>query len=298
MTEKREKPNPEREKVLQGLRDELARAQKLLAELEDTSYAKLRRVKKLVASVPEGAFLLKLAQKTGTRIYFSTQMKPGLAGVTKTTKMDVDIANDNHLHIIGKPHYKIVLDPLATVEEAAATLAHELRHLWQNTKLDKNRLVGNTPGLSLAHMRVAEGDARAFEAYFRMRLQEKKEGKAPKEVSPAKWKRAFIKYQKSPVSGIYDRDVLASAKDSLKTTAAIGDPKSRKKFLSTIFNANARKGLENAEKVLVAGFNKNARPYFPARDKEKLAKKLVGYAKPKTRARLRKMEKAIKGGLS
>jgi len=298
MKKKPQEPNPAREEALQGLRDELKAAQALLAELEDASYAKLRRVKRLVASVPEGAFLLKLAQKTKTRIYFNTHMQPGLAGVTKPTKMDLVYANDNHLHITGTPHYKIMLDPLATVEDAAAILAHELRHLWQNTKLDKNRLVSNSPELSLAQMRVAEGDARAFEAYFRQRLREKRDGREPEEFSPARWKQAFIKYQKSSISGEYDHNVLSSAKGSLKTAAQIGDPKSRKKFLSTIFNQKAEKALDKSEKVLVAGFNKNAKPYFPARDKQKLAKKLAGYAKPKTKERLRKMEKAIKNGLS
>lgn len=297
MAKKPHKPNPEREKALQPLRDELARATALLAELEDTSYAKLRRVKRLVASVPEGAFLLKLASKTKTRISFNTAMKLGLAGVTKTIKFNLDFANDNHLHITGKPRYRIMLDPLATVEEAAATLAHELRHLWQNTKLDHNRLVGTTPSLSVAHSRVTEGDARAFEAYFKARLKEQKEGKEPKEFSAAKWKRAFIKYQKSAISGSYDHDVVSSVSDSLKTAAKIENPKPRKKFLTAIFNDSAKKALQNAEKVLVAGFNKNAKPYFEAGNKPKLAKKLVSYARPKTRQKLRKMEKAIRSGM-
>lgn len=288
--------NNAREMALQPLRDKIASLQAALADVEDSSPAKMRRIRKLVASVPEGAALLKLAAETKTRITFSATMTPGLAGVTQPTGGELQFSPEGGIRLPEKSRYKIHIDPLSTTFEAAVTLAHELRHLWQNGKLESNRLVTTAPSLTLAYSRIVEGDARAFAAYFRARLEEKEAGLEPKPWTAAQWKRDFIAYQKDSISAHYDRTVLSATGKTLGVAIKIPAPDKRQKFLTAIFNKSAAEALKNVDKILVAGFEEGAKPYLPFNSEAALAAKMVGYAKPATREKLRKMEKTIRTG--
>lgn len=296
--QKKPREKDPRKEELDELRAHIRAMKGLLKELSDHTPGKLARVKKMVASVPEGAELLKLASKTKTRIGFGKDMKVRLAGLTETLSGRFNYSVKKGLRISGKPRYRVTLDAQMTEHELAVTLAHELRHVWQNVQLDKHRAVAGSPTHMVTVSRLAEGDARAFEAYFEQRLDEKLQEKPEKEFSVAKWKRAFLAFQKNKaLSGSYDSGVVDSMGPAIrKLTKIEPDAKKLKKMLSGIFNPAAERDLKDATKILRAGLSKTAKPYMTFKNTKQVTRKITGYAKPTTRKKLRQMEKIIKTG--
>lgn len=286
-----------RKQELEDLRDDIRYLQVLYRDLKDKSPTKLLKVKALVASVPEGAQLLRLARRTGTKIAWGKNMADGLRGVTSPVNPKTKDDKHGWTRVDGLPKYKILLDPQAPVAEIAVTLAHELRHVWQNQRVEKNRILSMSPRVAVAYSRVLEGDARAFDAWFKARLEEKMQGRPRGEATPEDWKRAFDAFQKSADSGAYDGPQVGHIADIVgQVKKQVPEAPIAQKILSRLFNASARDGLKGLDKILVTGLSKKAAPYFKYKSEEALANEMVAHTRKRTRDRITRLESSIRHG--
>jgi hypothetical protein len=148
----------------------------------------LERLSKIIFSVEkvtEGKDLLALADHTRFDICFDNNLPDITQGIFDYPRQ-------------GK-HAKIRLNPRFDDLTLICCLAHELRHMWQNTVVEystKNQLC---PTLRLVFNRLIEGDAHAFERYFY--LKHKKSNHA----QSFSWHAAFMEFQTSDEADSYDR---------------------------------------------------------------------------------------------
>lgn len=255
----------------------------------------LKDVFNLVASIPEGKKLLKLAKDTGTNIRYSDALTGTHYGSTNPLGVKVTIKGGK-LMIEETPQYEVLLQGGLGTEKTALTLAHELRHVWQNVQLAGMRPMHMTPALSIAYTRMLEGDARVFEEYFRARLEEKKAGYGRADYTPDEWKSIFISYQKAPVATDYDETMLQGTAKLVASTSVAPKPELRVKLNKQVFGDKARQALKGASTILRTGLSRHAKPYFDASDPEKLAAELLSYATTKTKKEVERLDRMIRTG--
>lgn len=151
---------------------------------------RLEAVKKEVARLPEGAWLLRRAQKLGVDI----RMEP--------------VLRDRGAYAVYLPTGKnILLDHRTGTKKLTKALFHELRHMWQFSRVkDLHARQGLPISSRMVLLRLLEGDAHVFEKTAMLRLA----GKNPR---PSEKEGMFWKFQKSLKGGTYGMGVLEDALD-------------------------------------------------------------------------------------
>lgn len=156
---------------------------------------RLEAVKKEVSRLPEGAWLLKRAQKLGVDI----RMEP--------------VLRDRGAYAVFLPTgKKILLDHRTSTKKLTKALFHELRHMWQFSRVKDLHARQSLPIASrVALLRLLEGDAHVFEKTAMLRL-------AGKNPTPSEKETMFWKFQKSLKGGTYGMGILEDALDQKTDT--------------------------------------------------------------------------------
>jgi hypothetical protein len=250
---------------------------------------KLEKILAVVRSVPEGAELLAHARQQKTRIALTDKKSIGGAkGMTteksprRSSSLAASLADD------APKNYVVFLDEKLPLRTAVLVLVHELRHVWQAGRASFSPGVGASPRVAVAHERLLEGDAEAFAAMFKARLDKKPFAKAD-------WKKAFIAFQKSAGSRKYDALKLAGQAEIITRPKYLA-PAMRRSSLSMVFDTSAARGLRGVDQILVSGLSSQAAPYLQARDAEALADSVLRHAPAATRKKVARLEKTIRTG--
>lgn len=243
----------------------------------DAEKRRLTALKQAVAAVPEGRALLQLARAARCGIRFG-----GLPDDDMVAALRCRVEDD-------AVRYSIHLSPAATQAELAAKLAHELRHLWQMTVFPVEKTLRLSVPMRLQLTRVLEGDAHAFEDYFRAASRK------PVDIAAFDWKGAFDRFQQTrhaagyDIACVFQSAITADAiRDELKKSGAGG-----KAPLAPFFNRAAQSALAGVEKVLLAGIDAGAKPYIDA-PLAALLRDIRGEIAPEDMARARQLDRAIR----
>lgn len=248
---------------------------------------KLEAIFAVVRSVPEAAEMLELADRLQTSIRLGNEKEmKGAYGVTRALNRDANSASEGHQE---EPlRFLILLDETLPPKEAAITLAHELRHLWQGQFIP---FIGNPrfpPRVAVVRERIVEGDARAFEAMFRARLHGRSFGTQD-------WTKAFNDFQDSSEAAGYDAITLKPSGKYMRKLKGL-TAENRRDVLMEVFNISAAKGLEGTNKILVAGVSPSSPAYLRVKDADLFADSLLSRAPEKIRHKLAKLERTIRTG--
>jgi len=210
----------------------------------------LEEVKNILRQWPETMALLQLAEDRGIPVVFDKALigKQAKGGFIRSTKP-------------GRS--RIRLQPLRPPEQLAATLVHELRHLWQADimGIDQNdfRREYQTPEMKLLTTRLKEADAYAFTYMIAKRIERQEATAQGKKIvvdNPAadarNMRQRFLKELRDMDS--YDRNGVRKY-HALFTTVA-GKPKQKKPDKKGTFS------FQNLRKILRAGITTEAPDYL------------------------------------
>lgn len=221
---------------------------------EDYTRRRLEKIKATVASIPEGAHLLKLAKAIGVEIkMYPLGKKFRALGMYDHNNLDV------------------WLDQNTSTKRLVKVLFHELRHMWQDTGMEhweKVKRLG--PGAAVGYVRLMEGDAFAFEQAMGLRLK-------GKEVTPETYSEFFWKFQRSMRAIAYGGEAArrfnAAAKKRLKGTSEERELAARR--LKEEFNVMSIGELGGAEGAPSAGLDAKAPPYIAFASAQELQDKIL-----------------------
>jgi hypothetical protein len=174
---------------------------------------RLKKVMAAVSSVPEGRYLLKIAEKGNVPILFEYRYADTAAMLVHGSQ----VRKRN-----GK--CKILLNPTCNEKQLVTALCHELRHMWQFLQLEQPELTTYFGFRdNLAFTRLIEADAFVFENFMSQKISQaigdeiphKKfitdangKRKAADWSDPAHQKWLFNWFQNSPKAHFYDKDIL------------------------------------------------------------------------------------------
>jgi hypothetical protein len=211
----------------------------------------LEDIKNILRQWPETTALLQLAEDSGIPVVFDKALigKQAKGGFIRSTKP-------------GRS--RIRLQPLRPPEQLAATLVHELRHLWQADVMGIDRKdfrrEYQTPEMKLLTTRIKEADAYAFTYMIAKRIERQEAAARGKKIvadDPAadakNMRQRFLKELRDMDS--YDRNGVRKYHE-LFTTAA-GTPKQKKPDKKGTY------AIENLRKILRAGVTADALDYLP-----------------------------------
>jgi hypothetical protein len=166
---------------------------------------RINRATRLIASVPEGAALLELAQKEGFGFKFRPSITFTALGNLRNGAKDPDDKTEIQLNIF-LPRKQMV-----------RTMAHELRHLWQMRNIGDHRPMNSLSFDRAAGLiRLIEGDAFVFENYLMTKIAKatgislpvsNPAGTAPADTTEGMRQR-FDHFQRSNIAQLYDKNVL------------------------------------------------------------------------------------------
>lgn len=253
--------------------------------------ARLERVKAILSTVPEGKELLDLAERLNVPIIID-------AKIDSTAHLIYD-TDGVHTFV------EIALAPNENENDMAAALGHELRHLWQYTRLNVHDLMLLSLQDQMVLTRIMEGDAFAFGARLEKALSVKpfitpladgmideiksgfkNIGHTIKDPAPENatlcqgWLRDFISFQLSEYSLDYDETNYSHAKKISRalTIARFFKPDADKaRELTHSFNHSAADLRLNAQKITVAGLDDTAPAYLEFVDNKKMLDALSSF---------------------
>ena len=242
--------------------------------------AQIDRVKAILSTVPEGKYLVQLAEQLNVPIVIDAKLNSTAQLIYDTDSVNTSI--------------EIALSPNKDENDMAAALGHELRHLWQYTRLNVHDLIVLSLQDQMALTRIMEGDAFAFGARLEKALSVtpfitlladeiideikagfKNIGHTIMEPSTENaalckgWQRDFISFQLSDYSLDYDAMNIKGAQHISRalTLARFFKPDPDKmRELTTSFNRSAASLNLNAHKITVAGFDDTAPAYLAFAD--------------------------------
>lgn len=210
---------------------------------------RIQRATRLIASVPEGAALLELAEKEGFGFKFRPSITFTALGNLRNGAKD------------PRDKTEIQLNIFLPRKQMVRTMAHELRHLWQMRNIVDHKMMNNLSfDRSASLIRLLEGDAFVFENYLMAKISAAT-GIALPVSNPAGsfaantaegMRQRFDHFQQSSIAQLYDKKVLGMFNRVADYAAGKSTPLAD--VLRQRFNRNSYDGMKGIDTMpVIAG---------------------------------------------